>query len=111
MQLFVCLFQVFYLPKNTTSKIQPLDQGIISTTKANYKKELMRAIFAEGAEMTDYISRLSIKDAFYLLEKAWGAVEPKSIKATWNKALGNPFDHPEVHQKNQTPITLLHVCP
>nr|XP_006008485.1 PREDICTED: jerky protein homolog-like [Latimeria chalumnae] len=38
--------KVFYLPKNTTSKIQPLDQGIIVNSKKAYRKELVKELVA-----------------------------------------------------------------
>lgn len=34
-----------YLPANTTSTLQPLDQGIIKTFKTAYRKQLLRAAF------------------------------------------------------------------
>jgi len=33
--------KVAYLPKNMTSLIQPLDQGIIATFKKHYRRELI----------------------------------------------------------------------
>jgi hypothetical protein len=36
--------KVLYLPKNTTSKIQPLDQGIISSLNRHYRKELVKDV-------------------------------------------------------------------
>jgi hypothetical protein len=35
---------VYYLPKNTTSKIQPLDQGIIAAFKSNYRREIIKSL-------------------------------------------------------------------
>ena len=33
-----------FLPKNTTSKTQPLDSGIIASWKCSYKKRLLRHV-------------------------------------------------------------------
>ncbi|XP_039590582.1 jerky protein homolog-like [Polypterus senegalus] len=38
---------VYYLPKNATSKIQPLDQGFISVFKANYRREMIKSMVEE----------------------------------------------------------------
>ena len=37
--------RVVFLPPNTTSKIQPLDAGIIANFKALFRKELIRFTF------------------------------------------------------------------
>jgi hypothetical protein len=84
---------VFYLPKNTTSKIQPLDQGIISAFKRNYRYELVKAVVSTETDLTTYLKNLNLKDAFYLASDAWDSVKPQSIQACWDKALGNPFEH------------------
>ena len=93
--------QVMYLPKNTTSKIQPQDQGIISSFKRVYRKELMRDILEQDASITHFLKDLSLKDAMYLLARALDSVSAQSIHATWTKALGNPTDHPEPEDQEE----------
>jgi len=87
-------FRVFYLPKNTTSRIQPLDQGIIATVKRHYRAALIRAVIAENVSIVDFLKAMTVKDACYQVAAAWEKVTPEGIKATWDSALGNPFDHP-----------------
>jgi len=87
-------FRVLYLPKNTTSRIQPLDQGIISTVKRHYRAAIIRAVVAEDVSIVDFLKAMTVKDACYYLAAAWDKVTADGIKATWDKALGNPFDHP-----------------
>lgn len=90
--------RVFYLPKNTTAQIQPMDQGIIATTKQHYRKEMMRRILNEDTTLLDFVKSLSMKDVFYLVGKAWSAIQERSICATWDKALGDPFRRQEDSQ-------------
>lgn len=39
--------KIKYLPPNTTSKLQPLDQGIIQSFKMHYRKEVVRRVLAD----------------------------------------------------------------
>ena len=92
---------VYYLPKNTTSKIQPLDQGIISSFKRHYRYELVRSLLAEDKDMVTFLKSLDLKDAFYLASDAWDAVKPASIAACWDQALGNSFDHDVAEEQEE----------
>lgn len=78
---------VLYLPKNTTSKIQPLDQGIIQNFKCNYRKGLVKDIVASPLPIQQFIKELTLKDAFYLIGAAWHDVKQSSIINCWNHAL------------------------
>ncbi|XP_024049951.2 jerky protein homolog-like [Terrapene carolina triunguis] len=66
-----------YLSKNTTSKIQPLDQGIIATFKMNYHKAL--------------VNKLNLLDVFNLGETAWLGITPSTIEKCWHRGLKSAF--------------------
>ncbi|XP_028664025.1 jerky protein homolog-like [Erpetoichthys calabaricus] len=82
---------VYYLPKNTTPKIQPLDQGIISVFKANYRREMIKSMVEEEKSVPIFLRTVRIKEALYLSESAWGAIKPETIQNCWTKALGGPI--------------------
>ena len=42
--------EVLFLPKNTVSRLQPLDTGIIQSFKSKYRKKLMRYVIARVIE-------------------------------------------------------------
>ena len=87
-----CLF----LPPNTTSLIQPMDQGVLESTKRRCRKELLRKLLladtttsAEDPELTvvELWEKLNIKDVMFMIAKAWDDIPESTIRASWNKLL------------------------
>jgi hypothetical protein len=84
--------KLVFLPANTTSVVQPLDQGNIACTKAHYRRELVKRVVVE-AEQPESTGK-SLKDlrpTFYKmmrwLNEAWKeCVSPLSIRDCWHKA-------------------------
>ena len=60
-----------FLPKNTTSKIQPLDQGIIATFKPNYQRNLVGTTVGSETSVSDFLKKLNFKEAIVLAGTAW----------------------------------------
>ena len=83
--------KVAYLPKNTTSLIQPLDQGIVATFKKNYHRELVSKIIASNVTVTEYLKSLTIKEFFYMGASAWNAVSASTIEGCWMGGLSFAF--------------------
>jgi hypothetical protein len=72
-----------FLPPNTTSRLQPLDSGIIASFKVSYKKLLVSKLLNDY-ENTGRISKLSLKEAVYTTTVAWEKVSATTIKNCWS---------------------------
>uniref|UniRef100_A0A452IS10 DDE-1 domain-containing protein n=1 Tax=Gopherus agassizii TaxID=38772 RepID=A0A452IS10_9SAUR len=73
--------RVLCLPFNTTSKIQPLDQGIIQNFKNNYRRELILVIVScTSSGISKFLKQINMKEIIYLVKKAWDGVKQKSIE-------------------------------
>ncbi|XP_047200519.1 tigger transposable element-derived protein 6-like [Hippoglossus stenolepis] len=79
-----------FLPKNTTSILQPCEQGIIRTAKAYFRKEMAHSVLChtdEGSRVTavDIADKISLLDAVLMLRDAWADVEASTIRNCWRK--------------------------
>lgn len=77
--------KVIFLPANTTSLIQPWDQGIIHSFKIHYRKAMRERVILQ-MESTEVVTanelakKTSLLDAMHLLIAAWQSVTDITIK-------------------------------
>ncbi|XP_053568008.1 tigger transposable element-derived protein 1-like [Bombina bombina] len=81
--------KVVFLPPNTTSLIQPMDQGVIASFKAYYlRRTFSQAVRAtQNDEMTlrDFWRNYNIYDAIKNIADAWNEVKETNMRGVWNK--------------------------
>ncbi|XP_060569621.1 tigger transposable element-derived protein 4-like [Ruditapes philippinarum] len=86
--------KLIFLPPNTTSVTQPMDQGVIKNlTKKQVIQRQLRAI-EKGGETS-----ISVLDALYMLKTAWHAVSPQTI--------ANCFRHAGFQQSSVSGIEMI----
>ena len=72
-----------FYPKNTTSRLQAMDQGVITNLKQMYNKHMsnMARIKAKSAmKVVDIIKDIKIFDAILHAKVAWESINPETIK-------------------------------
>ncbi|GFX47736.1 tigger transposable element-derived protein 1 [Trichonephila clavipes] len=81
--------QLVFLPPNTTSLIQPLDQGITATFKKYYIKTTYKFILNklenESLTVKDVWKQFSIFDCLIHVASASAQIRPRTLNACWKK--------------------------
>ena len=82
--------RVEFLPKNTTSLLQPMDQGVIATFKAYYLRRTFRkmvtAVDADpNLTIIQFWKGFNIKNAIDTIADAWDEVKDSNMNGVWKK--------------------------
>jgi hypothetical protein len=83
--------QVIFFPPNTTSKLQPLDQGIIQNFKVFYRKSLLRHVLSkvagdQPASAADVTKSITVLHACQWVASASSQVKPSTITNCFHHA-------------------------
>ena len=70
--------ELVVLPPNTTSKTQPMDQGVKRSLKAKYRKKIIQRLI-RAVDMKTF-RKTFILDAMQLLTSTWSEVSEATIK-------------------------------
>jgi hypothetical protein len=75
-----------FFPPNATSKLQPLDQGIIKNIKCHYRRRILMKTIS-GFEKNQQIPKLTLMDCVNEISKAWDIdVKVETIMNCFKKA-------------------------
>ena len=76
---------VVFLPKNTTSKLQPMDMDVIRSLKAHYRLALVRKVI-EHLDGGKPMPKISVLDALFMVKSAWTNVTTNTMVNCFRKA-------------------------
>ena len=80
--------KIIFLPKNTISRLQPLDADIIQNFKVKYRKRLVKYVLAriqKDASATQIVKGIDVLVAIRWLQEAWKEVTNLTIKNCFEK--------------------------
>ena len=80
--------KVCFLPKNTTSRLQPLDAGIIQNFKVKYRKLLLKFVISrinDKKTATEMVKEVDILKAIRWISEAWSMVNEDTIQECFQK--------------------------
>lgn len=79
-----------FLPPNTTSVIQPMDQGVISTFKSYYLRRTFKLLLSDtdGQDkptMQEFWKQFNVMKALKIIGDSWDEVTPSCMNGVWRK--------------------------
>jgi hypothetical protein len=82
------------LPPNTTSLLQPFDQGIIKTSKAYYVRNTFEQVIAktignDAISLTEFLEYYNIRHAIENIQQVWQLITANNIRGVWNRILSH----------------------
>lgn len=76
----------YFLPANTTSLIQPMDQAVIETFKRRYRKKFIQdLVMEEDLSLQEYWKAYNLKNVVDNASDAWAEISHETLKKSWNK--------------------------
>jgi hypothetical protein len=75
--------KLYFFPANTTSKLQPLDQGIIKCLKSHYRKRLLRKVISKVDQQKDASSiakEINVYDACLWISQSQKCISSETVK-------------------------------
>lgn len=98
---------LLYLPLNTTSKLQPLNQGIIAAFKAAYRRQYADYMVQYFNRHSEAPQTLNIRSAIYLMADTWESIPTSAISNCWKRAslVGSDYSLVEDSDFLRTSIT------
>ena len=76
--------RVSFLPPNATSQLQPMDQGVIHSLKAHYRRKLLTKMIAARDEGQAF--NITLLDALHYIQAACGAVAKSTLVNCFKKS-------------------------
>lgn len=114
--------QIEFLPPNTTSLIQPMDQGVIRAFKALYTRSTMEGLISAVDDANDeftlktYWRSYNIASCLFNIQQALKDMKSETIKSSWKKLWPNVVhDYPgftpeEIHHSAvEKAVRLAHI--
>ena len=95
--------ELIFLPPNTTSHTQPMNQGIIRALKAKYRSLAVRKPIL-AMDKKELIPTFSIFSAMYMLKKAWYAISNQTLINCFRKSAISEKDAEKAMNDEEDPF-------
>ena len=96
--------KLHFFPPNTTSHLQPMDQGVIMSFKTHYRRRLVKRLL-ESYEAGETPTPVTVKEAVDMTHASWQQVTQPCIKHCFAKAgFKQTDDEPPQPRDQEAPV-------
>ena len=95
--------EMCFLPPNTTSITQPMDQGDIRSLKAKYRSRMIQQII-KAIDAKKSIPKVNVLDAMKMLTICWENVTEETVKKCFAKSHISPQDQTSAQDDPDNPF-------
>jgi len=81
--------KIIFFPPNTTSRLQPIDQGVGANLKTSYRTRVMRALLLkirDASSVTELSNSLNVLEAIQWIRQAQDSIRPETVRKCFLKA-------------------------
>ena len=92
--------EICWLPPNSTSMVQPLDQGIIRAFKAHYRAQWLQYMVDEYEANNNPLKTMNLLKTIRFSVKAWSELTIETVRNCWSESTvnGRPIGPPTKRQ-------------
>ncbi|CAH2286160.1 tigger transposable element-derived 5 [Pelobates cultripes] len=84
--------RVLFLSNSSRNKIPSMDQGILSSFKQLYKRELLKLVVSCDSIPSEFLNSFLLKDMIYLVGQSWNMIQAGNIEKCWLFGLRAAFE-------------------
>lgn len=102
--------KLIFLPPNTTSHCQPLDQGIIQNFKMLYRSYFIKRLLTyvdSGCPLQEIEKNITLTNALIWISVAWRTLSAMTIKKCFSKAGFTNIDVEDFEEEDNIPLAQL----
>lgn len=90
--------EILFFPRNTTSRVQPMYQGVASYIRKSFRLLLLRRILNFSKSVKEFFEDYDLKDCIDMVHEAWSEVTSTSLRNSWQKIFKDRLNEPETDE-------------
>lgn len=97
-------FQIILLPPNVPRSLQPMNQGVIESTKKSFRHKMLHRVLSFPGGAREFYFDYDLKDCIDLLYDAWTEISVTNIRNAWKKVIKHIPEESTIKEEPGDPL-------